>query len=420
MENDTSSLFNKEEQSKQNKELNKEKKPKGYVRVFRNFIKRKENNRKQIMQNCFKNWEKQILKGQIIKKKVIVRISLSREKEPKIRCRNRFNMEKEEKERPESIKKVYKSIDKYKYPQKQINKKVNSQINSNDNKFNIAKKIKDYKGKDFNKENDKKNNIINKNANVIPENNKCIEINHQKPKPAQKKINTSDRITNLHPLNNFNNSFIEINCSKKKNDVKNKNNYEYKKVEPVKIITKLNTTYNKDIHENTNIIYISSTKKNKTKLPINNSNSNLKGKNNDNQQKDYSIKFEVYDGNNNDKKIKEYNSNESRKNRTYKKDAISSNDFAKENKNNYMAYKINTYQNPKNTKKNNTINRGNNKNKFIENKNKSQHTSKMDSNQKYSNLTAKPTTKGGVTTVIQHYSGRRNQYEQFDNKGSKK
>ena len=238
MENNSNSLFNKEEKSKKNKEINKEKKRKGYVRVLRNYIQKKDKNRKEIMQNCLKNWEKQILKGQIIKKKVIIRISLSKEKEPKIRCRNRFNMEKEEKERPKSIKKIYKSIDKYKNPQKQINKKVNSQINNNDNKLNIAKKIKDYKGKDFNKQNDKKYNIINKNTNVINENNKSIEINHQKPKPAQKKINTNDRITNLHPLNNFNNTFIEINCSSKKNDIKNKNNYEYKKVEPVKIITK--------------------------------------------------------------------------------------------------------------------------------------------------------------------------------------
>ena len=418
MENNSNSLFNKEEKSKKNKEINKEKKRKGYVRVLRNYIQKKDKNRKEIMQNCLKNWEKQILKGQIIKKKVIIRISLSKEKEPKIRCRNRFNMEKEEKERPKSIKKIYKSIDKYKNPQKQINKKVNSQINNNDNKLNIAKKIKDYKGKDFNKQNDKKYNIINKNTNVINENNKSIEINHQKPKPAQKKINTNDRITNLHPLNNFNNTFIEINCSSKKNDIKNKNNYEYKKVEPVKIITKLNTTYNKDMSDNTNIIYISSTKKNKTKLPVNNSNSNLKGKNNDNIQKGSSIKFEVYDGNNHDKDIKMYNSNEPRKNRTYKKDVIGSNGFAKENNNNYMVYKINTYQNPKNNRKNNTINRGNKNSKFIENK--SHYTSKMDSNSKYSNLSAKPVSKGGVTTAIQNYSRRRNQCEQSDNKGSKK
>ena len=421
MENNSNSKFNTEGKSEQNKEINKEKKRKGYIRVFRNYIKKKDNNRKQIIQNCFKNWKKQLLKDHIIKKRVIVRISLSREKEPKIKCRNRFNMEKEEKERPKSIKKIYESVDKFKYPQKQVNKKVNSQINNNNNdkKFNIAKKLKDYNGKDTNKQNDKKYNIINKNTNVIPENNKFIEINHKKQKPAQKKINTNERITNLHPINSFNNTFIEINCSNKNNDIK-KNNYEYKKVEPVKIITKLNTTYNKDINENTNITFISSTKKNKTKLPVNNSESNLKGKNSYNAQKGNSKKSEVYDNNNNNKEIKMHNSNETRKNRTYKKDAIDSNSYTQENNNNnnYTFYKINTYQNPKNNKKNNTINRGNNNSNF--NENKSHYTSKIGSNTKYSNLTAKPSSKGGMTTVIQHYSGRRSKYEQFDNKGSKK
>ena len=46
------------------------------------------------------------------------------------------------------------------------------------------------------------------------------------------------------------------------------------------------------------------------------------------------------------------NSNEPRKNRIYKKDVIGSNGYAQENNNNYMVYKINTYQNPKNNKKN--------------------------------------------------------------------
>ena len=96
-------------------------------------------------------------------------------------------MEKEEKERPKSIKKIYESIDKYKYRKNQINKKVNSQINNNDKKFNIAKKIKNYNGKDFNKQNDTKYNILNKNTNVIPENNKFIEISHKNPKLSQKK-----------------------------------------------------------------------------------------------------------------------------------------------------------------------------------------------------------------------------------------
>ena len=89
-----------------------------------------------------------------------------------------------------------------------------------------------------------------------------------------------------------------------------------------------------------------------------------------------------------------------------------------------MVYKMNTYQNPKNKKQNNDVNKSNNDSDFIEKK--SIYNSRRDSNSTYSKisqysyLTAKPSLKGGVTTVIQHYSGRRRQYEQYNKNGSKK
>ena len=69
-------------ENKKNSELKTKKKMKGYCRFLRNVIKEKSKLLKEIMQNRFFKWRKDALKGKI-KKTVMIRISVSREKAPK-------------------------------------------------------------------------------------------------------------------------------------------------------------------------------------------------------------------------------------------------------------------------------------------------------------------------------------------------
>ena len=63
--------------------LKEKEKPKGYTRIFRNIIKKKSEIMKNILKNRFTKWRKESLKGLIVKKTIIVRISVSREKDYK-------------------------------------------------------------------------------------------------------------------------------------------------------------------------------------------------------------------------------------------------------------------------------------------------------------------------------------------------
>ena len=469
MENNSNSIYNNIEKNEQNKEqiidkkdetilnntqINKEKKQKGFVRIFRNYIKKKDIIRKEILKNRFKKWEKESLKDSVIKKRIIIRISVSREKDPKIRLKNRFNMEIDnEKDKSKSVnKKIFKSIDKYKYPNKNNIKKEKIDDNNQNNnfkKYDIAKKIKNYKGVNNTNENNRRNNISNVNVNIKPEKKKLIEINNEKPKPTPNN-NPKDKNINLYPVNNLNTKFIEINYSNRNNDTKNKtnNNKIYKKIEPSKIITKVNNTNKREInnnnikpklnYDNMSIIYSSASKNNKTESSINTYNSHLKNINKDkdkdkdnnklkkdNTKKVYYKKFEGYHDNKNEPKNKINNAYESNKNKTYKKDALDNNSFTQDKNNNYMVYKMNTYQNPKIKKLNNKII---DKNNYVNDGvgNYSSYTSRRDSNStysknsQYSQLTARNVKKGGVTTVIQHYKGRRNKYEQYNTNSTKK
>ena len=193
-------------------------------------------------------------------------------------------------------------------------------------------------------------------------------------------------------------------------------------------------------YDNMSIIYSSASKNNKTESSINTYNSHLKNINKDkdkdkdkdnnklkkdNTKKIYYKKFEGYHDNKNEPKNKINNAYESNKNKTYKKDALDNNSFTQDKNNNYMVYKMNTYQNPKIKKLNNKII---DKNNYVNDGvgNYSSYTSRRDSNStysknsQYSQLTARNVKKGGVTTVIQHYKGRRNKYEQYNTNSTKK
>ena len=58
-------------------------KPKGYVRIFRKYIKKKAQIMNNIIDNRFKLWKKITLKGLKVKRTIFIRISVSKEKDRK-------------------------------------------------------------------------------------------------------------------------------------------------------------------------------------------------------------------------------------------------------------------------------------------------------------------------------------------------
>ena len=61
--------------------LKEDNKQMGYVRILRKIFKKKDDSRKDIIKKLFKEWRINTLKGLTIKKTVIIRISVSRDKE---------------------------------------------------------------------------------------------------------------------------------------------------------------------------------------------------------------------------------------------------------------------------------------------------------------------------------------------------
>lgn len=389
---------------------------KGYVRFFRNIIKKKDKNRKKIIENRFSKWRKESLKGLKIKKTIIVRISVSREKDLKNKYKNKFNIEKEKDKSKSVNKNQIKTFNKNINNTKReiMNNNIDNKINDNIGHYEVAKKIKNYQGKkdsqNINKTNYHKINntkIIN-NGNSKHQNKK-VEINDEKPKITPK----IEKNRNIYPMNN-------PNIQNYKPQVQENN-------------TCLVPTPQKQ-YNNINIIFTSSTKKEKKDIP-NNKNNNIKNVksgynlNNNNQQKNiqstystnqskgYHIKYEGYhkDKNkytlmtpnqnnlnrqNNNNRKNEYDLYELNKNRHNIRKISDNidNSFSQVNKADYNKYKRNTYQT------NGRIAARNNGKNIIERYNQ------KDKNYTYSQNSAKSALKNGVTTVVQHYSGRRKQY----------
>ena len=302
-------------------------------------------------------------------------------------------------------------------------------INSNNPNFkiyNIAKKIKNYKGP-----NNKAQNI--KTINQKPENNKILDMSKEKAKITPK-ININDKSKNNYPINNLNTQFVEITYSNNKNNIRNNSkNNNYKKIEPQNVKNIINTN-KKDInsnpnpkltYNNTSITYTSSSWKNSSKKIDKIMKDDYKIKYNTNSINIGQIKNER---NVNYKKLnipintkKEINNKtyipyDKNRIKIYKKDI--SNNINKTFGGDKNINRMNTYNNI--TKKINNINNKNNESN-ISGRN-SHYSSRRNSNatiSQFSQLTEKPVVKGGVTTVIQHYSGKRRQYEQYDNYSQK-
>jgi hypothetical protein len=179
-------------------------------------------------------------------------------------------------------------------------------------------------------------------------------------------------------------------------------------------------------YDNVSVVFTSSTKKAKNDIPINKNNNlksaynlnnnnqhkNIQSSDKNNQSKGYYMKYEGYhkdkkenpimtpklNQNNTNRQSYKYNKNEYNLSMNIKRKISDNidNSFSQLNKTDYNKYMRKTYQTNART--------GNNKEK-----NTIDTYDKKDKNYTYSQNTAKPSLKSGVTTVVQHYSGRRKQ-----------
>ena len=429
-------------ENKNNLELKTRKKLKGYCRFLRNVIKEKSKSLKEIMQNRFIKWRKDALKGKI-KKTVMIRISVSREKEPKTKYQiSKANPKDQSKSvnknelKSFNINNIQRNITNLKVQNvdnliKQDNEITNNKVN-NDNKYNnieiktisnisnnnpnkdkkekeekniIYKKIntsnKNEENKNnnvikidlskYNKNNNSKNKIINKNDKpiIIARTNKSNQENVQKiPKPNQINIRNKPQETNKKPISNISNTNIVYTSS-----VKKINPYEISNKAENNRTTK---NYQTDIKEN-----IPKTAFRKYEV---NNHYNSKQVNN--------IKMDLTKGNYTRQTFNKHNKDNSYSNLSYDINKLQ----------NLNLYNNNTYQGKNNNKNNKDNNSNYNYNYNI----KTDITNNYDSSSLYSrsrkssNITSginsfRKNSKGGITTVIQHYSGQRRKYDNYDN-----
>ena len=450
----------KNNETKENINLKTRKKVKGYCRFLRNVIKEKSKSLKEIIQKRFIKWRKDALKGKI-KKTVMIRISVSKEKDPK----SKYQISKANpKERSKSVNKnELKSFNINNLPKNITNLKVQkvddfikkgNKINTN--KVNDVKtynniEIKSISNVNTNKDKNEKENTIykkvnpsNKNEGNKVNNNNVIKIDlskyNKKDNNSKNQINNQKATPIIKPeVNKLNKEHISKIPKPSQNIIKNKQQELNKK--PIS-----NTS-------NINIVYTSSTKKNNPK-ETNKKNENkysttknyqtdIKDKMNKNKNKDNktdlkdNIPKDLY------KKYERNNQNNSRTINNIKIDLTKGN-YTRQTFNNRHVKDNNSFTNPSyNDNKlqkihlynNNTYQRRNNDN--TDNKSISNYSIKTDINirnynnnedslsvhsrpRRESNITNgdasfMKNSKGGRTTVIQHYSGQRRKYENYDN-----
>ena len=216
--------------NKKNITLSKDKKNKGYVKIFRNLIKKKNDDIKGILDNKFNKWKKEAFKDSFFRKTILVRISVSRDKILRNRNSNRLSRAKDIKEdRPKSANKKLSNI-------KRID---NEEKNINVNNIKL-KKINDINSPIKESENQIKQ-IYKKNNNSIITPKKLFEIKK----------------------NNYNNNILSAsNNNKSKKYEKNNNNVYQNKINKRK--EELNSN-----KKPTPILYTYEPNKNKDK-PVNN------------------------------------------------------------------------------------------------------------------------------------------------------
>ena len=258
----------KNNETKENINLKTRKKVKGYCRFLRNVIKEKSKSLKEIIQKRFIKWRKDALKGKI-KKTVMIRISVSKEKDPK----SKYQISKANpKERSKSVNKnELKSFNINNLPKNITNLKVQKvdDFIKKDNKINTNKvndvktynniEIKSISNVNTNKDKNEKENTIykkvnpsNKNEGNKVNNNNVIKIDlskyNKKDNNSKNQINNQKATPIIKPeVNKLNKEHISKIPKPSQNIIKNKPQDLNKK--PIS-----NTS-------NINIVYTSSTKK---------------------------------------------------------------------------------------------------------------------------------------------------------------
>ena len=429
----------KEENNSNKKLLKSKKKHKGYARFLRNVIKEKNKVLKEIIQKRFFKWRKDALKGKI-KKTVMIRISMSRGKEPK----SKYQIGKvKPKEQSSSVNKDnIKKFNINNFPKKINNIKIQKPnslgsfniIEKNKNNFdniikNVENKDKTYKKvnldkKSENKQNNylKDNKINSKQKNYTYNKKQINNIKNEIPKitnkiiPKIKNINqiyiSKNRKINRMSFDNINrNTFnkdikttipINNNVTVKYSSSTKKNNHNDKKLLQNKnVMTSNNYRIKNNQSELRNKTPIEHHKKNERRhiflsIPINKGNIGLTDRRN------YRNEYNVNNKMNINRDNKHTHSNLSF--------GLNNSQQDKKLYNNY------TYQ----TRKININNNYNNKSTYNNNIKERNSSSIYDRPRRNSNLSNvpinyKPSLKAGISTVIQHYSGQRKTYLNYDN-----
>ena len=445
---DSTTKLKKYDSNDNNLSLKEDNKQMGYVRILRNIFKKKDDSRKDIIKNVFKEWRIKTLNGLTIKKTVIVRISVSRDKDQK--DKNKLSLDKEKVKSKNDNKIDYKSLNNSQNFIRNIkiksldtdektqvnNNSIDYIINENKNNNNIehydkSNKIINYKGQINHKSNN--SSLINtNNSNIIFPKNYLIDVNSEKPKY---KINNNVEIKKIYPVNNANKNLVEISRYSYKNKYNNNNNSNY--------TTKTTSEYSQNTYKrnlikiphlkfsNASVIY-SSTNKNNIKDNINNrsylinnnrptintinyiSTDNNISKdfiNNNNKSINATIPFKDVNSDlaHISQKLNNYRLYEPKRNIINNRIEPIKNNISLGNPINYNSnYKTSTFQ----------VNKSKNSLDYLKNiiniNNSNQINGRNSNYSFYSQKTAIPTIKSGITTVIQHYSGRRKQYNQYD------
>ena len=196
--------------AEENSEHNDDKKHKGYSRILRKLIKKKNDAFKNLIDNRFKKWKEEAFKGMFIRKTILVRISVSRDKIIK----NRDN----------------------------ANTLFNKDSNAKRNRARTADKDTPYNKKIINKNSNKQNNEIN---NIQLQNKYQMNT----PEKSKEKVNA-------YALPSTNERSPLINLS---NETELQNNKKYNKYFNIK----------KNLNEPTNnilLIELNKNRNNKSKL----------------------------------------------------------------------------------------------------------------------------------------------------------
>ena len=238
-------------------------KPKGYVRIFRKCIKKKGQIMNNIIDNRFKLWKNITLKGLTVKKKIFVRISVSKEKDRKSKSYSEAKLNAGKKNlnniniinqnkllesnnfskiKPTKYKRIFVSKNK-EINNKTYNKPQNQKSNLNNT---IGSNSSNHKYKRYferNKQSNNYNNIID--DKVVKynkkERNSLIEISGKKPKKDQFKNIRNEYKKNINLNSKFNKKEISKNNSEQSSEINSSK---------LKTIYKSNNAYNKNNNKN--------------------------------------------------------------------------------------------------------------------------------------------------------------------------